>query len=216
MRIITIISFCLFSLTTVFAQKTITGTVSDDFSPLAYATVGIKGTVNGVVTDEQGRFTIQANKNDTLVISYVGYQTAYLKIKRKRNLDITLQNDILDEVVIMGYAEYYPKHPIICLAPPERSSNSPQEITGPNLDTIKTPIYPNPSSTGYFNLDLLESYDAVDISVVSITGQVVLSTSYSHPNNKISIDLSRFSTGIYIVNTIADGERLAAQKIIRG
>lgn len=215
MRVITIISLCLFNLATIPAQKTITGTVSDYTGPLPFANVIIEGTDSGTVADAKGDFSIETNKGDMLTISYVGFTPKHITIENTKHLDISLDIDSLDEVIITGYGYSKTRSFPICLAPPERSSRSSQEIIGPNFATIENPIYPNPSSTGHFNLNLLERYDTVNISIISITGQVIFSTSYSHPNTKINIDLSRFATGIYIVNTIADGKRLPAQKVIR-
>ena len=63
---------------TLYAQggKTVTGTVTDPGGmPLPGVTVQEKGTTNGVATDFDGNFSIQANEGDILEISYVGFQT---------------------------------------------------------------------------------------------------------------------------------------------
>ena len=55
-------------------QKTITGTVNDETGlPLPGATVIIDGTSQGVATDFDGNFSIQASEGDVLLITYVGY-----------------------------------------------------------------------------------------------------------------------------------------------
>ena len=51
------------------------GTVSDADGPLPGATVVVKGTNTGVTTDFDGNFSIQAAGDDTLVVSYVGFQS---------------------------------------------------------------------------------------------------------------------------------------------
>jgi len=244
MRVITIILLCLLSSVTAFSQKTITGTVSDNYGPLKYATITIKNTKKGVLTDSEGQFTIEVDKKDKLDISYVGCKTKTLKVKKTKDFNIELNNDSLDEIVIIGYGDSYNKrtimrhiprkitnhnshgtnggtynnHDTVCHFPgkiTKHNSHETKGIIGPNFNINETPIYPNPSSTGYFNLDLLENYNTVDISVVSITGQIVWSSSLSHPNNTINIDLSGFSKGIYTINMVADGEPLPAQKLIR-
>ena len=59
----------------VFAQKTVSGTVSDDGGPLPGVSVLVKGTTTGVETDFDGKYAIQAKQGDVLQFSYVGKQT---------------------------------------------------------------------------------------------------------------------------------------------
>ena len=85
--------------------KKITGTVSDAMGPVIGASVVIKGTSNGVATDFDGNFSLQANPGQTLVISYIGYLTKEIKVTSANRYDITLEEDkkMLDEVVVVGY-----------------------------------------------------------------------------------------------------------------
>ena len=65
-------------------QKTISGTVNDENGlPLPGATVVIEGTTQGVATDFDGNFSINANTGDILVISYVGYADQRISIGPK-------------------------------------------------------------------------------------------------------------------------------------
>jgi len=85
--------------------KKITGTVSDAMGPVIGASVVIKGTSNGVATDFDGNFSLNASQGQTLVISYIGYLTKEVKVDGRANYNITLEEDkkILDEVVVVGY-----------------------------------------------------------------------------------------------------------------
>src|SRR5690606_18207682 len=58
-----------------YFQQTITGTVSDGSGPLPGASVMVKGTVNSVVTDSNGKFSISAGVGDVITISFTGYKT---------------------------------------------------------------------------------------------------------------------------------------------
>ena len=91
--------------TAVQQTKKITGTVSDAMGPVIGASVVIKGTTNGVATDYDGNFTLNASQGQTLVISYIGYITKEVKIDGKTNYNIFLEEDkkVLDEVVVVGY-----------------------------------------------------------------------------------------------------------------
>lgn len=84
----------------------ITGKVVDSQGePVIGATVMVKGTNNGVITDVNGGFTLNTASNSKLQISYVGYQSQEIAIGANRNLLITLKEDseLLDEVVVVGY-----------------------------------------------------------------------------------------------------------------
>ncbi|WP_242083258.1 SusC/RagA family TonB-linked outer membrane protein [Aestuariivivens sediminis] len=106
---IKLLLFMLFILTAamdVAAQVEVSGVVRDNETgdPLLGATVLIKGTSNGTITDLDGAFNLSVeNQNAMLVISYTGYKT--MEVKAGTNLQINLNVDIgkLDEVVIIGY-----------------------------------------------------------------------------------------------------------------
>lgn len=89
------------------AQKKVTGTIVDAAGePIIGASVMVKGTSNGAVTDIDGNFTINNVPEDaTLVFSYVGYRTQNLSARGKSNFQISLEEDkqLLDEVVVVGY-----------------------------------------------------------------------------------------------------------------
>lgn len=96
----------LFALGFVDAQKTITGTIKDTDTgdPLIGANVVVKGTTMGTVTDLDGRFSLQVNEGDVLVISYTGYDTREIAVGMETNYEILLQpGESLEEVVVIGY-----------------------------------------------------------------------------------------------------------------
>ncbi len=73
--------------------------------PLAGATVLVKGSNNGTKTDDGGNFTIDANPNSTLVISYVGFETVEIKAVGRTFIAVQLKPSfsIADQVVVVGY-----------------------------------------------------------------------------------------------------------------
>ena len=87
--------------------KTVSGIVKSESGgePLVGATVKVKETNTGGITDIDGRYTIQANLGQTLIVSYIGYRTKEVKVERTTRIDILLQedNEMLDEVVVVGY-----------------------------------------------------------------------------------------------------------------
>lgn len=87
-------------------QKNITGTVRDAAGePIIGATVMVKGTINGVLTDMDGKFSIKAKAGDVLEIRFIGYNSVEQTIKNKDVIDVTLveSNVNLDDVVVIGY-----------------------------------------------------------------------------------------------------------------
>ena len=92
--------------TEVQQAKRITGVVSDVMGPVVGATVKVKGTSNGVATDFDGNFSLQASPGQTLVVSFVGYIPKEVKVTAGQNVyNITIEEDrqMLNEVVVVGY-----------------------------------------------------------------------------------------------------------------
>jgi TonB-dependent starch-binding outer membrane protein SusC len=105
---LTILLIFLLGLAHVFAQeRTITGKVLDETgSPLLGATVSIKGTTKGTVTDLDGKYSIQVpSSGGTLIVSYVGYLSKEVEIGASDIIDLTMVADVksLEEIVVVGY-----------------------------------------------------------------------------------------------------------------
>lgn len=84
----------------------VSGTVLDaDNTPLPGANVMVKGTTNGTTTDFDGNFVINAEKDDELVISYIGFSSSSVVIGDSNSISVALEEDAssLDEVVVVGY-----------------------------------------------------------------------------------------------------------------
>ncbi|MDO4163399.1 MAG: TonB-dependent receptor [Bacteroides sp.] len=90
---------------TVQQTKKITGVVSDALGPIIGANVLEKGTTNGIITDIDGKFSLNVQPGATIVISFIGYVSQEIKITNQTMLEITLKEDseMLDEVVVVGY-----------------------------------------------------------------------------------------------------------------
>jgi len=97
----------IFSSLIVSAQTRITGKVigADDKQPVIGASVRIRGTTVGTVTDASGNFSITAKPADIISVSYLGYQSNDITVGSQTNLRITLSttNSTLNEVVVTGY-----------------------------------------------------------------------------------------------------------------
>jgi len=85
----------------VTAQTQVRGTVVDESGqPVIGATIQVKGTSQGTVTDVDGRFNLSAPANGTLVISYVGMQTQEVPVQPTVNVTLREDTEMLDEVVV--------------------------------------------------------------------------------------------------------------------
>lgn len=81
----------------------VSGVVEDDFGPVAGASVVVKGTTNGTITDMDGNFTLDGVKNgDIILVSFIGYSTQEIKYAGESSLKIKLIEDTqkLDEVIV--------------------------------------------------------------------------------------------------------------------
>lgn len=87
-------------------QITVSGVVTSasDGEPMIGVSVQLQGTSYGTITDIDGKYSLKADKGQTLVFSYIGYQKAEKKVAgNSLNLVMTEDNDILEEVVVVGY-----------------------------------------------------------------------------------------------------------------
>lgn len=79
--------------------------VDNNGNPLVGVSVQVKGRSVGTITDANGTFSLQAEKNSILEFTLIGYKKMEVKIGDQRNLTITLNSSAtgLDEVVVVGY-----------------------------------------------------------------------------------------------------------------
>lgn len=101
---------CLFAFITteVYAQKIVVkGIVLDELNAgLPGASVTVKGTTNGVITDLDGKFTISVQSQKTLLtVSFIGYKSQEIKVENQKSMTIKLvsNSQLMDEVVIVGF-----------------------------------------------------------------------------------------------------------------
>lgn len=93
---------------TVLAQGgRLTGKVisASDQSPILGATIVIRGTTNGTVSNVDGEFSLEGNAGDILDVSFIGFKNQSVSVSSLSGITISLQEDVtgLDEVVVIGY-----------------------------------------------------------------------------------------------------------------
>lgn len=111
-------------------QQLITGTVTDEFdnTPIVGVNVAIMGTTRGTSTDENGVYEISANEGDSLVFSFVGYETQKIAVGKVRIINVRLQSDMegLEETVVVAFGT-------------QRKESVVSSITTVNVRDLKTP-----------------------------------------------------------------------------
>ena len=103
-KIFTLLALCLLSLSMV-AQKQVSGLVTDSKNePVIGASVQVKGTSIGTITDYDGEFLIDVPADaTTLVISFIGMQTQEVAIKDRVLVTLSEATEMIQEVVVTGY-----------------------------------------------------------------------------------------------------------------
>jgi iron complex outermembrane recepter protein len=105
-QLLTLTLLLLCCVATTFAQKTITGVVTDGDTkePLIGASITIKGTTTGGLTDDNGKYSVSVPKGaTTLTVSFVGYASQDVAIGDGNIVDVKLSaSGVLDNVVVIG------------------------------------------------------------------------------------------------------------------
>ena len=94
----------LFCGTASYAQQAVTGKVVDaGGQPVVGATVLVEGTTNGVITADDGTFSIRANAGVPVVVSILGYQDVRTVLRNGMVVQLAEDAELLDETVVVGY-----------------------------------------------------------------------------------------------------------------
>ncbi len=107
LKILMGVILCVLAYTSSYAQgKTITGVVTDASNlPVPGVNVIVKETKKGVTTDMDGKYSVSASSGETLVFTFIGFQTKEIKITGASSYNVALEseNAALQEVVVVGY-----------------------------------------------------------------------------------------------------------------
>ena len=105
--IVVIVLFLFLGFVSGFAQRTVTGTISGTDGPIIGASIVVKGTTTGTVTDENGNFSLTTKEsNPTLIVSALSYSTQQIVVDGTTSAyNVSMLEDIsqLNEVVVSGY-----------------------------------------------------------------------------------------------------------------
>lgn len=86
-------------------SEIIQGTVSDATGPLPGVSVKVQGATTGVSTDVSGNYRIQADPNNVLVFTSIGYKTQTIKVNNQKTINVMMLAELksLEEVIVVGY-----------------------------------------------------------------------------------------------------------------
>jgi iron complex outermembrane receptor protein len=204
------------------AQKVVSGTITDASSgeALIGASVVIKGTQTGTITDVDGAYSLKANAGDVLVISYTGYGDQEIVVGNANTISVSLEpGKLLDEVVVVGYGTQKEKEITSAVVSVGKESFNRGPITDPaqllqgkvaGLQIYNRGGDPNKAAT--IRLRGLSTVGANTEPLVVIDGIIGASLSNVDPNDIEKIDVlkdgsasaiygSRGSSGVIIVTT---------------
>lgn len=133
----------------------VTGVVEDEFGPVAGASVVIKGTTNGTMTDMDGHFTLEGvKKGDIIQISFIGFATQDISYTGQTTLNVKMQEDTqkLDEVVVTALGMKRDKKAL---------GYAMQELKGDELLSSREPNLANSLSGKVSGLQIVRSSNGV-------------------------------------------------------
>jgi TonB-linked SusC/RagA family outer membrane protein len=151
-----------------FAQeKMISGAVTDDTGlPLPGVNIIIKGTSTGTQSDFDGNYTIEAAQGQTLVYSYVGFETQEIAVGASNKIDVTLKaGSVLDEVVVTALGVSREKQSL---------GYSTQQVGGEDISTVKGNNFTNALSGKVSGLNIKRNNNFGGSTNVVIRGNTSL------------------------------------------
>ncbi len=206
-----------------FAQRTITGTLSDagDGEPLIGASVLVSGTSTGTITDFDGTYSLNVPEGATsLEFSYTGYATQTMDIGSSNVIDVALSaGTVMDEVVVVGYGTQQVKEVTGSVASVDAEDFNKGNITSP-AQLLQGKVAglsisrPGGSPNATFNVRLrgLSTVGSNAEPLVIVDGVPGVDLNSLNPNDIQSIDVlkdgsaaaiygTRAASGVIIVTT---------------
>jgi iron complex outermembrane receptor protein len=204
-------------------QARITGKVTDAGTGegIPGASVLVKGTTRGMVTDLDGNYSIEASSTDVLVFSFIGYNTVEETVGTRTSINLTLSESIqgLNEVIVVGYGTQEKKEITSAVASIKSEDfnrgtvNDPTQLLQGKVAGLNI-SRPGGNPNGGFNIRLrgISSFGANAEPLIVIDGVIGASLSTVDPNDIESMDVlkdgsaaaiygTRGSSGVILVTT---------------
>lgn len=204
------------------AQKTsITGTVIDDKGgPVVAASILIKGSATGTVSDTEGRYALVANLGDVLVISSVSFLTLEITVSGTvHNITMVEDANLLQQVVVIGYGSLEKRKVTSAITNVDEKDfnrgniNSPAQLLQGKVAGLSI-VAPQGNPNGNFDIRLrgLSTLGANSQPLIIIDGVAGVNLNSVDPNDIATIDVlkdggaaaiygTRGSSGVIIITT---------------
>ncbi len=201
-------------------QSIVSGTVTDeDGIPLPGASVVVKGTTTGAVTDFDGNYEIEVDGNATLIFSYIGYTTTEIAVGGQSTVNASLPIDAgqLEEVVVVGYGTQKKKNLTgsVGIVDSERLENRPITSAGQGLQGVVPNLNisirnGDPTQSADFNIRGFESInggsplilvDGVPMDLERINPNDIKSVSVLKDASAAAVYGARGAFGVILVET---------------
>lgn len=106
-RSLFMLAFLVFGAIGLNAQSISGQLIDENGEPMIGASVFVDGTSQGAITDADGRYIVDANDGDTLIISFLGYETQRVIVgpDAEYNVQMQIDSEQLDDVVVIGYGD---------------------------------------------------------------------------------------------------------------
>jgi len=218
--------------------RTITGTVTggDDGLGIPRVNVTVKGTTRGVATDFDGKYTIEASSDETLVFSFIGYVTQEISVGNQSTINVVLQPDYaeLDEVVVVGYGSQEKKEitsAVASLKPEDFNKGNvsdPTQLLAGKVAGLSI-TRPGGSPNGGFEIRLrgVSTFGANASPLIVLDGVPGADLANVDPNDIASIDVlkdasaaaiygARASSGVILITTTKAGSEQGVTNVSVG
>ncbi len=178
-----------------------TVTTTMDGLPLPGVSVIVKGTSRGAQTDFDGKFIINAEPNETLVLSYVGTQTSEIIVESQNNIKVALKEDVdaLDEVVVTAYGGMVTKAKSVA-----------SSVSSVQYESVTNTLQSLQGQASGINISSFSGQPSTDKNDVIIRGQSSLSSSTNplYVIDGVPVSKSEFKTlnsdEIYNISILKD------------
>ncbi len=202
-------------------KKIISGKITDanDGSGLPGVSIQIVGTEKGVISNAAGEYKIEIEKNQKLRFGFIGYETQEIKVEDNPNINLKMEETVLGEVVVVGYANTKGKFSTGTYGIVSNSNICSIEDTQEKLpQPKKLSIYPNialsndvllkpevletedgTKATAFGKIEKLEVYDYY-------TGKNFKISYNKEPNGELKLDISRIPNGLYVVRLLQENK----------
>ena len=210
-------------------KKIITGKITDanDGSGLPGVSIQIVGTQKGTISNADGEYKIEIEKNQKLRFGFIGYETQEIKVEDSPNINLKMEETVLGEVVVTSYANTKGKISLGGYISVISSNICNIETTQEKLpQPKKLSIYPNiarandvflkpealetedgTKTTAFGKIEKLEVYDYY-------TGKNFKISYDKEPNGELKLDISRIPNGLYVVRLLQENETEVEKPIV--